>query len=619
MSPPAGSDVAAAAAKADPIGDALLDVPGPGHAEEPKRAGDHAEYCVMLRSPSTGITTKVWHRYREFRALLSHVRKRAPGVPPPPPKKLFGDKFRPELLAARAAQLQQCLRVALMSPELRTQPDIRRSLEAFVGAGEMNERRTRASTLMGASSATLPALMPADAPRSPADEVVADFAEGPVTQLQVGLSELGLAKALPPSATDSIDAAPTMSFEWRPSALATLGLPNESFVTCTDEPAEEDDAVVVLVTRHRAEMLQRQVSTLTTADGPDTPLPAPNTSVHTVAGSAPPTERRSATDEQAQEAAAALTASVAQCGDAPQVSRQTSRPFTAAPAARRGRARKPTFARVPETRDYGIRCPAELPRAAPQRLMTAWDFLSTAAPREHLLGGGALFACSAAPGSVLSSVERAIVASYIDYSAFKDERAENGVCPVDMGSEQDVNDHIFLLTKGMFLLPHGTTATSFTPERWSSVEFQKSIAPAGCKVHPKVRNRDGKVIESKDTFCCSKEVIPWVFSVTTQYKVSVIPAHKLAPLSALAGGVPLVHGLLLERTKQDRGQDATKRAKQVLLFHDVQGGGLLVTQVCFSVFTSLPSVVRKVIDKIGAKGATELSEMAAKLREHHVR
>lgn len=283
---------------------------------------------------------------------------------------------------------------------------------------------------------------------------------------------------------------------------------------------------------------------------------------------------------------------------------------------RRGQARRPTFARrqPPEKRGPTVCVPAALAKPAPCRIMRAWDFLSSPATLDHVHSGGCCFACAAGPGDVLRDVERAIVASVIDLTQFGDELRDNGVLHVDMACGRDLANHIFLVTKGCYLLPRGTVPEAFTPQRWADVDFQKSIAPSGCKVHSKVYDRDMQPITTRDVFCTKKEVIPWVFNVTTQYRVSVLPSAQLEQLAALADGVKLSYGLLLERTKQDRGQDATVKAKQVILFHVPEGGGALVTNISFSCFTSLPSVVRKVIDKIGAKGAQELAEMVTKLR-----
>eukprot|EP01065_Artemidia_motanka_P025740 TRINITY_DN30701_c0_g1_i1.p1 TRINITY_DN30701_c0_g1~~TRINITY_DN30701_c0_g1_i1.p1 ORF type:complete len:570 (+),score=168.22 TRINITY_DN30701_c0_g1_i1:57-1766(+) len=253
---------------------------------------------------------------------------------------------------------------------------------------------------------------------------------------------------------------------------------------------------------------------------------------------------------------------------------------------------------------------------APSRVMSRWDFLKDPADIDYLAQGGALFACCASPGNVLRDVECGMIAQYIDFTSFDDELRDNGVVKVDMGNVADLADHIFLLSKAQFLLPPNVEAGFFTPSSYASTVFQKAIAPSGVRVFSsgQIKDRDGRRYLGDDTFCVKKEVIPWVFSITTQFKVSVLSAHQLKIAEVLADGLPLQYGLLFERTKQDRGQDATKKAKQVLLFHHLEGGGLLVTHVCFSIFTHLPSVAQKLIDKIGARGASETAESTQKMR-----
>eukprot|EP00756_Hemistasia_phaeocysticola_P056338 Hpha_TRINITY_DN3244_c0_g1::TRINITY_DN3244_c0_g1_i2::g.185757::m.185757 len=394
----------------------------------------------------------------------------------------------------------------------------------------------------------------------------------------------------------------------RPPRLGTTANLAASFVSCADDIEEAGE--VIIVTRARAEQEFARHTSL--AMSVSTPGGGPESGVRQLSDM--PVGRSVNTgqlenvtfENQPSSMGPPSTREVVGSGRRPSA------------GIHKRRTRRPTFARATEHRDVGVRCPAQLP-ASTSKILNAWDFLGSDEGRKLLQDGNSLFACVAAPGKVLSDVERAMVATYIDFSCFGDEFEENGVLPVDMGNDKDLADHIFLLTKGMYLLPPGTNPESFTPGLWSSVDFQRSIAPAGCKVHDKVRDRDGKVIDASTahTFCTSREVIPWVFSVTTQYKVSVVPKTQLETLGPLVGGggISLRYALLLERTKQDRGQDPTKKAKQVLLYHALPDGGLLVTQVSFSVFTSLPSVVRKVIDKIGVKGATELGEYVTKLRK----
>ena len=58
--------------------------------------------------------------------------------------------------------------------------------------------------------------------------------------------------------------------------------------------------------------------------------------------------------------------------------------------------------------------------------------------------GGALFACVPGPGSVLQDVERAMIATFIDFTSFRSELQDNGVVKIDMDNPRDIADNIFL-------------------------------------------------------------------------------------------------------------------------------------------------------------------------------
>eukprot|EP01062_Namystynia_karyoxenos_P074764 TRINITY_DN7175_c0_g1_i1.p1 TRINITY_DN7175_c0_g1~~TRINITY_DN7175_c0_g1_i1.p1 ORF type:complete len:459 (+),score=121.05 TRINITY_DN7175_c0_g1_i1:89-1465(+) len=249
------------------------------------------------------------------------------------------------------------------------------------------------------------------------------------------------------------------------------------------------------------------------------------------------------------------------------------------------------------------------------RRMDAWDFTGKPEHVDFLATGGALFACAPVAGANLKPVERAMINSFKDLSAFADEAAENDILPVNLSDVKERASYIVLITKGMYLLPDTVKAEVLTPQLYSSQAYQKAIAPKGTSVFApdKVLDRDKR--PATDTFCTKREIVPWIFSITTQFRVSEIPEDKLQELAALADGLPLCRGLLLERTKQDRKQDPTKRSKQVILLHKLQDGALLVSHVGFSIFTSLPAVAQKVLDKIGDKGAGEAGEIAQKTRE----
>eukprot|EP00756_Hemistasia_phaeocysticola_P002247 Hpha_TRINITY_DN11547_c0_g1::TRINITY_DN11547_c0_g1_i1::g.32139::m.32139 len=291
---------------------------------------------------------------------------------------------------------------------------------------------------------------------------------------------------------------------------------------------------------------------------------------------------------------------------------------------------KPTSPQVappPEMPPRSTSCPPEALQglgaditpstAARCEKMQRWNFLSSAEAVEELRGGAALFACAAGACSSLSETELGLIATYQDLTAFKDEGKENGLLPFDVRSPRDRDSHIAILSKAMYLLQPGVDIASLTPESYADFDYQRNIAPKGVRVHRRINDRDGKPYEGRDTFCVTKPVIPLVFSVTLQLRASLLSSRLLEELAPLADGVPISRGLLLERTKQDRGHDATKRAKQLLLYSSLQDGGTLVTHISFSAFTSLPVFARKLVSKLADAGRQETEEVVTRLREVH--
>eukprot|EP01062_Namystynia_karyoxenos_P049508 TRINITY_DN3793_c1_g1_i1.p1 TRINITY_DN3793_c1_g1~~TRINITY_DN3793_c1_g1_i1.p1 ORF type:complete len:499 (+),score=164.49 TRINITY_DN3793_c1_g1_i1:72-1568(+) len=417
--------------------------------------------------------------------------------------------------------------------------------------------------------------------RPPGDVAfLGEYASGPIASTDRGLSDLVLQKPQREG-----EATPPVS----PVALA-LDRQN-SFQSCISE-VEEMEGGITIVTKQVA--IKRRAS-FGGAPHVQPSAPSPLSAASQVAE----TPGSSAAGEQSP----------------------SPTPRAAPPAAEEqpqpaGLRRRGTMFRPRHKRELPGGVCGSLPDACVCRCVSTWDF--TAAPDnvEHLKQGGALFACCPGPGSILQDTERGIISTFINMSVFEDEVRDNGVLPVDMDSEEDLAAHIFLLSKTMYLLPPCVDSSALADvDLFSSYEFQKATQPSGAKVFEpdKVRDRDGRAV--KHTFCVTKPIIPWVLSITTQFRVSHVPADQLHTLSALCDGLPVHRALLLERTKQDRGQDATKRAKQVLLLHDVPGGGVAVATVAFSIFTQLPSVARRLIDKVGAKGAEEVQDTAQRTRK----
>eukprot|EP01065_Artemidia_motanka_P012832 TRINITY_DN17085_c0_g2_i1.p1 TRINITY_DN17085_c0_g2~~TRINITY_DN17085_c0_g2_i1.p1 ORF type:complete len:412 (+),score=142.65 TRINITY_DN17085_c0_g2_i1:55-1236(+) len=237
------------------------------------------------------------------------------------------------------------------------------------------------------------------------------------------------------------------------------------------------------------------------------------------------------------------------------------------------------------------------------KLMVGWNFLTDPSDVDVLRRGSSLYNFVCSPGTRLSAVERCMVASFIGLSAV-------GGATVNIHSEAEAAAHIFILNKAMYVLPPPARRQLLTTQLLSSVEYQKSCQPGNPKIWTDVTDLD--------TFRFTKPIIPWVYSLTIQMRVSVLSDAQCRELSAvLCGGLPLCHGLLLERTKRNESYiDSTRCVKSLLLYHALAGGGLLVISCTAIANTTIPSIVARIVDSQRTQGALEVQETAERTRDY---
>jgi len=222
-----------------------------------------------------------------------------------------------------------------------------------------------------------------------------------------------------------------------------------------------------------------------------------------------------------------------------------------------------------------------------------------------LESGGALFSFNCK--HILDPFELKMVETIANLSSFEDEVTQNHVPYLDTHDPDDVSKYTYLLARCSYLLP-GIDIQRVTPELAASIEYHEHCEPGGTFVWT-----DSIGCE----FRITKPIIPHLYSITVQFKVSRIQnPDTLCKLSNLVG-MDVSHGLLLERTKRSvpPKQDSSRKAKSVLLFTPVEDGYLLhhFTVVLQS---SLPFVIEKAIDTFGTWGVGEAIETACRTREY---
>jgi len=224
-----------------------------------------------------------------------------------------------------------------------------------------------------------------------------------------------------------------------------------------------------------------------------------------------------------------------------------------------------------------------------------------------LEAGGALFSFTCK--HALDPFETKMVETIANLSSFDDEVVQNYVPHINIHDSKDVNNYTYLLARSAYLLP-GIGIEHLTPELVASVEYHNFCEPGNTHIWT---DCDPKNTE----FRITKPIIPHIYSLTVQFKVSRIDnANTLRELSNLVG-MNVTYGILLERTKRSvpPKQDSSRKAKSVLLFSPVEDGYLLhhVTVVLQS---SLPIVIEKAISTFGSWGLGEAIETARRTREY---
>eukprot|EP01060_Flectonema_neradi_P034680 TRINITY_DN6163_c0_g1_i2.p1 TRINITY_DN6163_c0_g1~~TRINITY_DN6163_c0_g1_i2.p1 ORF type:complete len:550 (+),score=72.55 TRINITY_DN6163_c0_g1_i2:85-1650(+) len=227
---------------------------------------------------------------------------------------------------------------------------------------------------------------------------------------------------------------------------------------------------------------------------------------------------------------------------------------------------------------------------------------------EKLSQGDTLFLFTCKVGSRLSKFEKSALAKFINMSGHGD----HVPCDrINMNVEAEVNSFTFFITRAIYTLPN-VMLRDLTIKLLSSVAYHTGCQPG----HPKIWT-DCLSNGDYDTFRITKSIVPMLFSMTIQFKCSLVPESELPNLSSLTDGIPVHKAVLMERTKRNNKPDMTKSCKSLLLYHQLPDDrGVLVFNVTGIANSTVPGIVASIIDRLGSVGSREAAETAVNTRHY---
>eukprot|EP00759_Apiculatamorpha_spiralis_P005955 PhF_6_TR13515/c0_g1_i1/m.21596 len=219
------------------------------------------------------------------------------------------------------------------------------------------------------------------------------------------------------------------------------------------------------------------------------------------------------------------------------------------------------------------------------------------------------FACK--PAGQMTDRERELANLVIKINSA--DAIHDGTPDVDFNNPADCSKYTVILTKATYMLPN-IDPGKITPEFIAGVEYQKGCLPGSPYLWPKSGTTDAEI----RTFRITKPLIPLVFSIVIQMRVSRITdpeiLHKLEDVDK----EKMSHAILFERTKRTAGakDDSTARVRSVLLYYPLPSNdGVLVTNFTVVCNTTIPKIVASVVQSFGSRGAAEVSETAFRTRK----
>eukprot|EP00756_Hemistasia_phaeocysticola_P042232 Hpha_TRINITY_DN16959_c0_g1::TRINITY_DN16959_c0_g1_i2::g.56575::m.56575 len=232
---------------------------------------------------------------------------------------------------------------------------------------------------------------------------------------------------------------------------------------------------------------------------------------------------------------------------------------------------------------------------------------------ESLRQGQGLLYFNFLKGTSCRQLDLDVSSRLFSLSAFDDEHAPapkgNNAPHIDVHDAQQRSKYTFVVNKATYAIPAGDwTIDDLTPQLIASHFYQRVVMPSSTDVIPVHDERAQGVQWHPNTFRIRKPIIPGVFKFTCQFRCTEISPELCAELSPLlCDGLRVDRGILLERTKRDPSKhDMIAMAKSLLLYHKLDGGGLVCINITTGVATSIPWVLSTVIHKLSFLAAGDV-------------
>lgn len=223
-----------------------------------------------------------------------------------------------------------------------------------------------------------------------------------------------------------------------------------------------------------------------------------------------------------------------------------------------------------------------------------WNFLSSPLRIQQLNEGLTLFNLVCKVGSELAEDHQAFINTFANISGFEDEIVENNVPHVDACDKAAMSPYTVVLTKSMYMLPN-LSINDITAKLLTSQAYHLACQPGKPFIHPPV---------TPGTFRMTKTLVPIVWKMTIQFKVSEICVDKAAAIGAV-DDVPPDKVMLLERTKRNiHKTDGTRKVKSLIMYNSVPGG-LLVRHSTVALNSMIPSYAASLVNNLASFGARE--------------
>lgn len=244
-------------------------------------------------------------------------------------------------------------------------------------------------------------------------------------------------------------------------------------------------------------------------------------------------------------------------------------------------------------------------------LVTSMDFLTDPEHVKLLQEGKSLASFESFGGHESSERHKVILEKIMNLSHYEDEEKENNVPTLDVNDPEDSYNYTMCIQRSMWVLPD-VNIDDMTPERFATYDYMNRCQPASCNVW-----QPGKDYEAEDdhTFRFTKNVIPYVYDLTIQFRIHELPADVLPSLSEI-DNLQIHKALLLERTKRDRTRlDSTRKVKSVLMMHKLDNG-LLISHITGVANTSIPILIANMLSTFHEMVASEVAETAQLTRRY---